>query len=65
MLALGDRVRMQDIYEFERTGIGPRGRVLGRFRATGARPACLDRLKAYGIHLPASIFHEEHEVKDR
>jgi len=60
-----DRVRMQDIYEFERTGIGPRGRVLGRFRATGARPACLDRLKAYGIHLPASIFHEEHEVKDR
>jgi pilus assembly protein CpaF len=60
-----DRVRMQDIYEFERTGVGPRGKVLGRFRSTGVRPACLDRLKACGIHLPASIFHEEHEVKDR
>jgi pilus assembly protein CpaF len=60
-----DRVRMQDIYEFERTGVGPRGKVLGRFRSTGVRPACLDRLKAHGIHLPASIFHEEHEVKDR
>jgi pilus assembly protein CpaF len=61
----GDRVRVVDIYEFERTGVSPRGLVLGRFRSTGARPACLDRLKAYGIHLPASIFHEEHEVKDR
>jgi len=60
-----DRVSMQDIYEFERTGVGPHGKVLGRFRATGAQPACLERLKAYGIHLPASIFHEEHEVKDR
>ena len=60
-----DLVHMQDIYEFERSGIGPRGRVVGRFRSTGARPACLDRLKAYGIHLPASIFHEEHEVKDK
>jgi pilus assembly protein CpaF len=55
---------MQDIYEFERTGIGVHGKVLGRFRATGARPHCLDRLKAFGVHLPASIFHEEREVKD-
>jgi pilus assembly protein CpaF len=60
-----DLVHMQDIYEFERTGIGPRGKVLGRFRATGVKPICLDRLKSFGIHLPASIFHEEHEVKDK
>ena len=60
-----DLVHMQDIYEFERTGISPRGKVLGRFRATGAKPVCLDRLKSFGIHLPASIFHEEHEVKDK
>ena len=60
-----DLVHMQDIYEFERTGISPRGKVLGRFRATGAKPVCLERLKSFGIHLPASIFHEEHEVKDK
>ena len=30
---------MQDIFEFERTGISPRGKVLGRFRATGASAA--------------------------
>src|SRR4051794_40651398 len=60
-----DQVEMQDLFEFERTGISPRGKVLGRFRATGARPICLDRLKSYGIHLSNSIFQEEHEVKEK
>jgi pilus assembly protein CpaF len=60
-----DLVEMQDIFEFERTGISARGKVVGRFHATGARPICLDRLKAYGIHLSASIFEEEHVVKEK
>ncbi|MDQ6708831.1 MAG: CpaF family protein [Acidobacteriota bacterium] len=60
-----DQVEMQDIFEFERTGISPRGRVVGKFRATGNQPICLERLKGFGIHLSKSIFHEEHEVKDR
>jgi pilus assembly protein CpaF len=58
-----EQVEMQEVFEFERTGISPRGRVLGKFRASGYRPSCLDRLKAYGIHLSHSIFQEEHEVK--
>jgi pilus assembly protein CpaF len=58
-----DLVNMQDIFEFDRTGINTRGRVVGRFRATGNLPLCLERLKAYGIHLSPSIFKEEHEVK--
>jgi pilus assembly protein CpaF len=56
---------MRDIFVFDRTGISPRGKVLGSFRASGERPLCLDRLKAYGIHISASIFHEEHEVKEK
>ncbi|MDQ2898676.1 MAG: CpaF family protein [Acidobacteriota bacterium] len=60
-----DQVEMQDIFEFERTGISPRGKVVGKFRATGNQPLCLERLKGFGIHLSKSIFHEEHEVKDR
>ena len=60
-----EMVTLQDIFVFDRLGVGPNGRVLGRFRATGARPICLDRLKAYGIHLSASIFQEEHEVKEK
>src|SRR5882672_11432205 len=37
-----DQVEMQDIFEFDRTGISPRGKVLGRFHGNGARPICLD-----------------------
>jgi pilus assembly protein CpaF len=54
---------MQDIFTLERTGLGTRGQVLGKFVATGVRPFCLDRLKAYGIHLPASIFAGEQVLK--
>jgi pilus assembly protein CpaF len=60
-----DQVVMQDIFTFERSGIGPRGKVVGKFRATGVKPQCMDRLKGYGIHLSGSIFHEEHEVKEK
>jgi pilus assembly protein CpaF len=60
-----DQVEMQDLFTFERSGISARGKVLGHFRGSGARPVCLDRLKSYGIHLSASIFGEEHEVKER
>jgi pilus assembly protein CpaF len=60
-----DLVEMQDIFEFERTGISPRGKVVGIFRGTGARPVCLDRLKAYGVHLSSSIFQEERAVAEK
>jgi pilus assembly protein CpaF len=60
-----EHVEMQDIFLLERTGLNARGKILGRFAATGVRPHCLDRFKAYGIHLPASIFGEVQELKDR
>jgi pilus assembly protein CpaF len=59
-----EHVNMEDIFVFERTGMSQRGRALGKFRATGYKPRCMDRLKAYGVHLPQSIFNEEMEVKD-
>ncbi len=60
-----DQVEMQDIFEFERAGVSPRGKVVGRFRALGVEPECLDRLRAYGIHLSKSIFSEVVEVQDK
>jgi pilus assembly protein CpaF len=60
-----DQVEMLDIFEFERFGIGPRGKVLGRFRGCAVRPQCLERLKAYGVHLSPAIFDEVHEVKEK
>jgi pilus assembly protein CpaF len=57
-----DMVTLQDIFVFDRLGIGPNGRVLGRFRATGLRPTFTERLKASGIQLPPNIFEHVCEV---
>jgi pilus assembly protein CpaF len=49
----GDTTTMQEIFQFERTGVDPKGKVLGRFRTTGIRPRFAERLKQYGMQLPA------------
>ena len=52
----GEVITMQDIFVFERLGISPEGKVRGRFRATGIRPKCTDRLAASGVQLPMNMF---------
>jgi pilus assembly protein CpaF len=52
----GDVITMQDIFVFERMGVGENEKVLGEFKATGIRPKCADRLKAYGIDLAGMLF---------
>ena len=52
----GDVITMQDIFLFERTGMGPDGKVRGRFRATGIRPKCSERLASSGVQLPMDMF---------
>jgi pilus assembly protein CpaF len=52
----GEVITMQDIFLFEKSGIAAGGKVTGRFRATGIRPKCSDRLAASGIHLPMDMF---------
>jgi len=52
----GDIITMQELYAFKQTGVGKDGTVLGHFAATGLRPKFGDRLKAFGIALPDSLF---------
>jgi pilus assembly protein CpaF len=59
----GDQVTTQDIFVFEKTGLGENGRVRGRFRATGIRPKFYERLLASGIQLPASLFQTVVEIR--
>jgi len=54
----GEMVTMQDIFLYDRQGLGEDGAVIGRFRPTGIRPKFADRLRASGIVLPASMFTE-------
>ncbi len=52
----GEMVSMQDIFVFERSGLRRDGKVCGRFRATGIRPKCTERLASFGIQLPVEMF---------
>jgi pilus assembly protein CpaF len=59
----GDQVTTQDIFVFEKTGLGENGRERGRFRASGIRPKFYERLLASGIQLPASLFQTVVEIR--
>jgi len=59
----GDVITMQEIFCFEKLGVTPDGKVIGRFRATGVRPKVCERLKASGIHLPPDMFEGVTEVR--
>ncbi|HKY43515.1 MAG TPA: CpaF family protein [Pyrinomonadaceae bacterium] len=54
----GETITMQEIFQYERTGVDSQGTVLGRFRPTGIRPRFAERLKACGLQLPRVFFEE-------
>jgi pilus assembly protein CpaF len=49
----GEMITMQEIFQFERTGVDGTGKVLGRFRSNGIRPRFAERFQQYGMQLPA------------
>jgi pilus assembly protein CpaF len=57
-----DVISLDDIFVFQRRGIDPDGRVVGRFAATGIRPKFDEKLATAGIHLRPEIFDETMEV---
>jgi pilus assembly protein CpaF len=52
----GDVISMQEIFRYERLGIEPSGKIIGRFNATGVRSHYSDRFRQWGFELPASIY---------
>ena len=55
-------ISMQEIFFFNKKGIGPDGKVIGSFQPTRIRPKFLDRLRVSGILLPPSLFEKETPV---
>jgi pilus assembly protein CpaF len=43
-----DTIALQDLFTFQRDGVDPQGRIVGRFVSTGARPRFADRAKISG-----------------
>jgi pilus assembly protein CpaF len=52
----GEIITMQEIFTYERTGMDPEGKVLGRFRATGIRPKFMQRLRTFGVTVGEQMF---------
>ena len=53
-------ISMQDVFVFQKQGVSPEGRILGRFVATGIRPKFMEKLTASGIVIPGNFF--EHSM---
>ena len=52
----GEIIAMQEIFRFEQTGVGPDGKVLGHFCASGVRPRFAERLRLFGAAVPETAF---------
>ena len=50
---------MQEIFMFQKRGIGADGKVIGVFQPTRIRPRFLERLRVSGIVLPQALFERE------
>jgi pilus assembly protein CpaF len=55
-------ISMQEIFSFNKKGIGPDGKVIGVFQPSHIRPKFLERLRISGIVLPPSLFEQTLEV---
>jgi pilus assembly protein CpaF len=52
----GDVISMQEIFRYERLGVAPDGKIIGRFTATGVRSHYTERFRAWGYDLPPAIY---------
>jgi pilus assembly protein CpaF len=55
-------ISMQDICRFEKRGLGPHGKVLGRFYATGIVPKFSEKLQAAGVPMETSLLNFSEEI---
>jgi pilus assembly protein CpaF len=52
----GEVVSMQEVFRYQRTGLGPDGKILGHFTACGVRSHYAERFRQWGYDLPSSIY---------
>jgi pilus assembly protein CpaF len=52
----GEVILMQDLFRFRQEGIDGSGHARGHFEACDIRPQMLERMRAEGVSLPASVF---------
>jgi pilus assembly protein CpaF len=56
----GDVITLQDLFLFDFSmGMDSTGRYRGRLKSTGLRPHFMEKLRNYGIDIPAQVFERE------
>ncbi|MFP3563246.1 CpaF family protein [Paraburkholderia sp. SIMBA_030] len=52
----GEVINLQEIFTFKRSGVDKDGKVCGYFCATGVRPKFSERLQAFGVAVPDTLY---------
>lgn len=52
----GSTITMQEIFSFQQRGIGPDGKVKGRFVFCGVRPKFIEKFRAAGVKVSPDLF---------
>ncbi|WP_244502087.1 CpaF family protein [Terriglobus roseus] len=60
--AYSEAISMNDLFLFERKGMGANGKLRGRFYSTGIMPRFAEKLTAAGIALPAGLVNHSVEI---
>lgn len=57
-----DLITMQDVFSFQRKGVGRDGKILGTFEPSRIRPKFVEQIRMAGIALPSGLFERAMEV---
>ncbi|MCX6113115.1 MAG: ATPase, T2SS/T4P/T4SS family, partial [Proteobacteria bacterium] len=52
----GDQIALNDIFVYKQTGVDSKGKVLGKFVATGYIPKFIETLETKGLSIPKGLF---------
>lgn len=55
----GDVITLQDIFVFKQEGIGAKGKINGKFMATGFIPKFVEKIEKKGVKIPRGLFKNE------
>jgi len=57
----GDKITMQDLWDFKQVGIDENKKVLGRVKPTGAVPTFMEEFDARGIYIDKTMFNPDNQ----
>ncbi len=57
-----DLITMQDVFTFQRKGVGRDGKIVGTFQPSRIRPKFIEQIRTAGVALPSGLFERAMEV---